>query len=267
MQAVLRSVIRNLNLRVGQGGQPDHGVVVRSTRVGGCDDAQLLALARELSQAVPEQIESAGLDKRHHPADLVGTENLAVELALHIGRSFASEEQGATAEAGCRSDGFEVSLYVGIFAVCAVNNGRQDAFLSVNQVELRVIHIEFTAQCLDDRIDKICIFVGILVVGRSRKRHLDKVLEILAENMDSIILRNQLLAYIETPSVHLVQFQFEEAVDNLLVNASMNIRFRHNPFFLIILQPQLHILAEGRKRKASHLEMLFSPGNADNRDT
>lgn len=145
MQAVLRSVIRNLNLRVGQGGQPDHGVVVRSTRVGGCDDAQLLALARELLQAVPEQIESAGLDKRHHPADLVGTENLAVELALHIGRSFASEEQGATAEAGCRSDGFEVSLYVGIFAVCAVNNGRQDAFLSVNQVELRVIHIEFTA--------------------------------------------------------------------------------------------------------------------------
>ena len=93
------------------------------------------------------------------------------------------------------------------------------------------------------------------------------MLEILAENMDSIILRNQLLAYIETPSVHLVQFQFEEAVDNLLVNASMNIRFRHNPFFLIILQPQLHILAEGRKRKASHLEMLFSPGNADNRDT
>lgn len=267
MQAVLRSVIRNLNLRVGQGGQPDHGVVVRSTRVGGCDDAQLLALARELLQAVPEQIESAGLDKRHHPADLVGTEYLAVELALHIGRSFASEEQGATAEAGCRSDGFEVLLYVGIFAVCAVNNGRQDAFLSVNQVELRVIHIEFTAQCLDDRIDKICIFVGILVVGRSRKRHLDKVLEILAENMDSIILRNQLLAYIETPSVHLVQFQFEEAVDNLLVNASMNIRIRHNPFFLIILQPQLHILAEGRKRKGSHLEMLFSPGNADNRDT
>lgn len=63
---------------------------------------------------------------------------------------------------------------------------------------------------------------------------------------------------------HLAEHPFH---DNLLVNASMNIRFRHNPFFLIILQPQLHILAEGRKRKASHLEMLFSPGNADNRDT
>ena len=38
---------------------------------------------------------------------------------------------------------------------------------------------------------------------------------------------DQLLAYIESPSVHLVQFQLEEAVDNLLVNAGMNVRVLH----------------------------------------
>ena len=53
------------------------------------------------------------------------------------------------------------------------------------------------------------------------------MLEILAENIYSIILRNQLLAYIETPSVHLVQFQFEEVVDNLFVYAGMYIRILH----------------------------------------
>lgn len=53
------------------------------------------------------------------------------------------------------------------------------------------------------------------------------MLQILAEDIYSIILRNQLLAYIETPSVHLVQFQFEEAVDNLFVYAGMNVRVLH----------------------------------------
>ena len=38
---------------------------------------------------------------------------------------------------------------------------------------------------------------------------------------------DQLLAYIESPSVHLVQFQLEEAVDNLFVNAGMYIRVLH----------------------------------------
>ena len=145
MQTVLRSVIRNLNLRVWQGSQSCNGVVIRSTRVCGCDDAQLLALTCELAQAVPEQIQSACLDKRHHPADFIGTENLAVKLALHVGWTSASKEQGASAEGCYRSDGFQVLLYVGIFAVCAVDNSRQDAFLSVNKVEFRVIHVEFTA--------------------------------------------------------------------------------------------------------------------------
>ena len=38
---------------------------------------------------------------------------------------------------------------------------------------------------------------------------------------------DQLLAYIESPGVHLVQFLFEEAVDNLFVNAGMDIRVLH----------------------------------------
>ena len=145
MQAVLRSVIRNLNLRVRQGSQSCNGVVIRSTCIDGCDDAQFLALACELTQAVPEQIKSACLDKRHHPPYLVGTENLAVKLALHVGRTSASEEQGATAEGGYRGDGFQVLLYVGIFAVRAVYNSCQDAFLSVYKFEFRVLHVEFLA--------------------------------------------------------------------------------------------------------------------------
>ena len=176
MQAVLRAVVGYLNLRVGQRGQSGYGVVVGCACVGGGNDTEAFALACEFSQTIPKQVQSTRLDERHHPAYLVGTEYLAVQLALHIGRPSPTKEQGTTAERGDGCDGFQVSLNVGILAIGAIDHSREDALLRINQVELRIVHPKFTAQGLDHRIDEVGIGLGTVVLGSANESHFDKML-------------------------------------------------------------------------------------------
>lgn len=119
-------------------------------------------------------------------------------------------------------------FYIRVFAVCAVDNSCQNAFLRINKIELRVLYVEFSAQGLDNRIYKVCIFICIQICWCTGKCSFNKMLQIFGEDIYGIILGNQFLAYIETFCVHPVQFQFEEVVDYLFVNASMNIRVLHN---------------------------------------
>ena len=87
-------------------------------------------------------------------------------------------------------------FYIRVFAVCAVDNSCQNAFLRINKIELRVLYVEFSAQGLDNRIYKVCIFISIQICWCTGKCSFNKMLQIFGENIYGIILGNQFLANI-----------------------------------------------------------------------
>ena len=100
-------------------------------------------------------------------------------------------------------------LNIGIFTICAVNNCCQDALLCINQIQFRIFYIELSAQCFNYGIDEIRVFVNILILRSPNESHLNKMLQILAQYLYSVIFRNGLFPNIETFRIHLVQLQLK----------------------------------------------------------
>ena len=126
-------------------------------------------------------------------------------------------------------------LDIRIFAVSPVYDGCKYILLSINQVKFGVIYIELSTQDFDNRIDKVGISVRSKVFGASYKRDFNKVLQILAEYIDSIIFAYRLLANIETVGIYLVQFLLKEAIDNLVIDSSWDIRVWHSCMIKMIV--------------------------------
>lgn len=126
-------------------------------------------------------------------------------------------------------------LDIRIFAVSPVYDGCKYILLSINQVKFGVIYIELSTQGFDNRIDEVGISVRPKVFGASYKRDFNKVLQIFAEYIDSIIFAYRLLANIETVGIYLVQFLLKEAIDNLVIDSSRDIRVWHSCMIKMIV--------------------------------
>ena len=61
------------------------------------------------------------------------------------------------------------------------------------------------------------------------------MLQIFAEYIDSIIFAYRLLANIETVGIYLVQFLLKEAIDNLVIDSSWDIRVWHSCMIKMIV--------------------------------